>query len=297
MDARRQRNSLGAFAAKLRRAWRLKLAQRPCAICRYIIGRICAEPFVGRGRRGSGIRPLVFPSPNNIRIEGKVDGIPGLRYSWSRDETLLHLTYDDPGGGQPAFALNVDGDFIRDEDGRVVGRVIGGNRIAIDTVAVLPDLVKEDEPRLCPAPAPDVPGSDQGKPYEENRSRQYEDFVKLLINPPPNGPTPSGFVYYLPNPTENSKPVSFDDCEQPNGTMLFEIKGEGIAKLTNDLSNIMADKFVGQATKQLAASGGRPVVWIFAEEEAALFARELFDDTPGLKGITVAYVPWIRSGR
>jgi hypothetical protein len=45
-----------------------------------------------------------------------------------------------------------------------------------DTVAVLPDLVKQDEPRLCPAYAPDVAGSDQGKAYEENRPRQYEDF-------------------------------------------------------------------------------------------------------------------------
>jgi hypothetical protein len=108
----------------------------------------------------------------------------------------------------------VDGDFIRDNDGRVVGRVIGGNRIAIDTIAVLPDLVKQDEPRLCPAPAPDVAGSNQGREYGENRSQQYEDFVKLLINPPPKGPTPSGYVYYLPNPAENGKPVSFDDCEQ-----------------------------------------------------------------------------------
>jgi hypothetical protein len=46
-----------------------------------------------------------------------------------------------------------------------------------------------------------------------------------------------------------------------------------------------------------SASGGRPIVWIFAEEEAALFARKLFDDTKSLEGITGAYVPWIRSGR
>ena len=36
----------------------------------------------------------------------------------------------------------------------------------------------------------------------------------------------------------------------------------------------MAGKFICQATRQLAASGGRPVIWIFAEEEAALFARD-----------------------
>jgi hypothetical protein len=69
---------------------------------------------------------------------------------------------------------------------------------------------------------------------------------------------------------------------------LFEIKGERLAKLTEDLPDAMAYKFTDQATRQLAASGGRAVVWIFAEEGAALFARKLFDDE-SLKGITVGY--------
>jgi hypothetical protein len=156
--------------------------------------------------------------------------------------------------------------------------------------------VKQNEPRLCPAYAPDVAGSDQGKPYDENRAKQYEDFVKLLINPPPGGPTPSGYVYYLPNPTESGKPVSFDDCEKPTG-ILFEIKGEGIAKLTSDLPNAVEYQFIDQATRQMAASGGRPVVWIFAEEKAAVLARELFYRTAGLERITVAYIPWNRGGQ
>jgi hypothetical protein len=141
---------------------------------------------------------LFIPSPNNVHVEGEVPEIPGLRYSWNRDEAKLFLKYDRPSGAQRSIALRINKNDLVDADGRVVGRTIGGNRVAIDTVAVLPDLVKQDEPRLCPAHAPDVAGSDQGKPYEENRSRQYEDFVKLLINPPPNAPTPSGFVYYLP---------------------------------------------------------------------------------------------------
>jgi hypothetical protein len=239
---------------------------------------------------------LFIPSANNIHVEGEVPEIPGLRYSWNRDETVLHLTYGRVGGAQRTFALRIEDDLIRDDDGNVVGRVIGGNRIAIDTLAVLPDLVKQDEPRLCPAPAPDRPGSDQCKSDEESRSRQYENFVKRLINPPPSGPTPSGYVYYLPNPTDNGKLVSFDDCQKTSGTM-FELKGESLAKLTKDLPNVMADDFVDQARRQVAASGGRPVVWIFAEQEAALFARKLFDETKGLEGITVGYVPWIRSGQ
>jgi hypothetical protein len=238
---------------------------------------------------------LFIPSPNNVRVEDEVEGIPGLRYSWNRDEAVLHLTYDDVGGARRTFALKWDGKFIRDERGDVVGHIIGGTRVVIDTIAVLPDLVKQDEPRLCPEHARDVAGSDQGKPYDKNRARQYEDFVKLLINPPPNGPTPSGFVYYLPSP-EGGKPVSYDDCKKTNGFM-FEIKGEGHAQLTSDLPAAMAYKYVKQATSQVAASGGRPIVWIFAEEEAAIFARDVFDDTNDLKRITVGYVPWTRSGR
>jgi hypothetical protein len=238
---------------------------------------------------------LFIPPPNDVHIEGEVPEIPGLRYSWNRDETLIHLSYGNSDGGQSTLAFKVDGELIHDEDGNVVGRIIGGNRIVIDTLAALPDLVKQDEPRLCPAAAPDVPGSDQGKPYEENKSRQYEDFVKLLINPPPSGPTLSGFVYYLPS-SQDGDPVSYDDCKWTNG-ILFEIEGESYAKLTNDLPDIMTGDFVGQATRQLEANGGRPVVWIFAEERAALFARDLFDKIPGLERITVAYVPWIKGVR
>ncbi len=261
------------------------------------LGAYAARLLGPAGAAAAAFGLLFIPSPNNVHVEGDVPEIPGLRYSWNRDETELHLTYDDPSGGQRTFALNIEGDLIWDNDGRVVGRVIGGNRIAIDTIAVLPDVVNQNEPRLCPAFAPDVAGSDQGKPYEENRSRQYEDFVKLLINPPPDGPTPSGYVYYLPNPARNGAPVSFDDCEQATGNILFEIKGEGLAKLTNDLPDVMEKQIVNQATRQMEASGGQPVVWIFAEEQAALFTREVFDDTPGLEKITVAHVPWTRSGR
>ena len=172
-----------------------------------------AHSWAGR-RRCGGIRAVVHPVSNDVHVEGEVAGDTGLRYSWNRDETVLHLTYDRGGGAQRTFALQVDGDLIRDDDGQVVGRVIGGNRIAIDTLAVLPDLVKQDEPRLCPAPAPDVAGSDQGKPYEENRPRQYEDFVKLLINPPPDWTDAERLCLLPAEPEQSGKPVSFDDCEK-----------------------------------------------------------------------------------
>jgi NADPH-dependent ferric siderophore reductase len=78
---------------------------------------------------------------------------------------------------------------------------------------------------------------------------------------------------------------------------MFEIKGEGYARLTNNLPWRMAEDFEDQAYGQVEASGGRPVIWIFAEERAARFTRELFDREPGLERITVGYIPWIRRGR
>jgi hypothetical protein len=127
------------------------------------------------GAAAAAFGMLFIPSPENIRVEGEVPEIPGLRYSWNRDETELHLTYDDGGGSQRTFSAFLDDDMFRDEKGNIVGRVVDGNRVVIDAIAAIPDLVNQDEPRLCPAPAPDVAGSDQGRPYEENRSRQYED--------------------------------------------------------------------------------------------------------------------------
>jgi hypothetical protein len=233
--------------------------------------------------------------PTIFMLKVRWPEIPGLRYSWNRDEAVLHLTYDDPDGEQRTFSAYIDGDVFRDEQGRVIGRVIGSNGVAIDAGAVSPDLVKEDGPRLCPAPAPDVPGSDQGKPYEENRARQYEDYVKALINPPPDGPTPSGFVYYLPNLAQNGEPVSYDDCQKKTG-ILFDYKGEGYAALLQNsvTEDSIEEKFLDQALRQVQASDGRPIIWIFAEPEAAAYAWKLFQNDDRLKRIYVVSVPWVK---
>jgi hypothetical protein len=233
---------------------------------------------------------LFIPSPNNVRVDDEVPGVPGLRYSWNRDETELHLTYDHADGAQRTFSAYLDGDVFRDEHGQVVGRVIGGNKIAIDVAAVLPDLVKDGEPRMCPAPAPDVPGSDRGLPYEEDRARQYEDFLKKLINP--DAPTPSGFVYYLPNPKDNGEPVSYDDCQKKT-SILFEYKGYYGSLLT--FQSDAVPQLLEQSARQIAASGGRPLVWIFAEEATAEAAWELFKKAnKGREYITIANVPWTK---
>ncbi len=140
-------------------------------------------------------------------------------------------------------------------------------------------------------------GSDQGKEYEDNPARQYEDFVKRIINSPPEGPTPSGYAYYLPRP--QGKPVSFDDCQWKTG-FLFEIKGEMYTRLMTlpypIIGKNTADGILEQSADQIEASGGRAMVWVFAEEEAARKAAKLFDDTDhGRENIVVVHIPWVRS--
>jgi hypothetical protein len=240
---------------------------------------------------------LLIPSSNKIEIEGDVPEMPGLHYSWKRDEAQLRLTYNFPGGGQRTFAAYLDGDVFRDDNGEVIGHVIDGlkgNKVAIYLAAVFPHLVKSDEPRLCPAYEPDVSGSDMGRPYDDNRPRQYEDFVKKLINPPPTT-TPSGYVYYLLNSKDPSDWVSYDDCHE-TPSLLFEIKADYDGPLSFDQGRKnVEEQFLSQSAKQIAASGGRPVVWIFAEEKTAIFTRELFDrKKEGRQYITIVHVPWIK---
>jgi len=235
---------------------------------------------------------LFIPSPNNLRVEGEVPEIPGLRYSWNRDELALHLTYDHA-GAQRTFAAYLDGDVFRDEDGRVIGRVIGNNNVAVDLFAVLPDLVKKrDEPRLCPEPARDVPGSDRGLKYDDDLATQYADFLKPLINP--DAPTPSGYAYFLPNPEPGRRFVSYDDCEKKT-SILFEFKS-GYGGLLMFDSNAR-QSFLDQSLRQIAASGARPVVWIFANRQDAERTRKLFEDTDeGREYITIVHVPWTTRG-
>jgi hypothetical protein len=235
---------------------------------------------------------LFIPSPNNIRVEGEVPEIPGLRYSWNRDELTLHLTYDHA-GAQRTFAAYLDGDVFRDEDGRIIGRVIGNNNVAVDLFAVLPDLVKKrDEPRLCPEPARDVPGSDRGLKYDDDLATQYADFLKPLINP--GAPTPSGYAYFLPNPGPGSRFVSYDDCEKKT-SILFEFKGDYGGLLMFD-SNARRS-FLDQSLRQIAASGARPVVWIFANRQDAERTREIFKNAgKGREYITIMHVPWTTRG-
>jgi hypothetical protein len=80
---------------------------------------------------------------------------------------------------------------------------------------------------------------------------------------------------------------------------MFEIKGENNAKMLNSRYEIIEtnsrEKILKQSASQLEASGGRAIVYVFAEEEAALTARQLFKTTDkGRENIIILYIPWKR---
>ena len=52
-----------------------------------------------------------------------------------------------------------------------------------------------------------------------------------------------------------------------------------------------------QSADQLAAAGGRPIRWYFAEPETKAFAKELFDSADnGRERIEMRVLPWPGSG-
>jgi hypothetical protein len=254
---------------------------------------LTAEAAKALGRFALGLLPppvraavavfgiLLIPSPNKIRVEGDVPDLPGLKYSWNRDETQIHFTYDN-GSGQPqTFSAQLEDDVFRDDKGRVVGRVLPGGIVAIDTSAISPDLANEDEPKLCPAPDKDRGGSERG--------RDYEDYVKSVVNP--NNPTPRGMGYQLPNPEENGKLVYYDDCQQQTGIMV-EAKGDYAGVLAFQREKL-SKEWLNQSGRQVAAAGGRPIRWYFAEAETAEFAKKLFaENRGGREKIEIIVLPW-----
>ncbi len=223
---------------------------------------------------------LFVPSPNNVRVEGDVPEVPGLRYSWNRDETLLHLTYEDPDGGQHTFSAQLDGDVFRDAQGRVIGRVLSGSNVAIDAAAISSDLVDEDEPRLCPDPVKDRRTNDEGL--------AYENYIKSIVNP--DNPTPPYMGYRLPNAPSA---VTFDDCEHSTVTMV-EIK-YGYAKFLESSwgRGLVERMFLKLALDQIQAAGTRSVRWYFSQEQVANYAEKIFRNADkGRENIEIIFEPW-----
>ena len=234
---------------------------------------------------------LIIPtSTGGRRMEGKVEGDGDLHYAWDRDETTLRITQ---GAGKIVLSadLGADGRFYDDRK-QVVGRILD-NRLLLDTAAIRAELPKDadedEDPKLCPVPGKDKAGRTS---LAGEKDKDYEDYVKRLINPA--NPTPRGFGVQLLNPT-NGRTVYYDDCQRQTG-LLIDAKGTGyagpIARKNPFMRNIFGAAWKAQARRQIEASGGRPIQWHFAEYGAAEYARELFRDDSELESVTVVYTPW-----
>jgi hypothetical protein len=235
------------------------------------------------GGASAALGLLFVPSPNKVHVEGEVPELPGLRYSWNRDESLLHLTYDGPDGDRQTFTAQLQEDVFRDARGQVVGRVLSSGTLTIDPAAIFPNAANDDEPKLCPEPGPDRPGNEKGK--------DYEDYVKSIVNP--ENPTPRYWGFQLPNLGPTGGLVYFDDCEHSTGAMI-ETKDEYAWSLTfpQGMQSVAYD-FLAESKRQVDAAGTRAVRWYFSEQETADFAKELFRDMDdGRETIKIVPQPW-----
>lgn len=210
-------------------------------------------------------RTILVPSANRIRIEGDIKGLPGGHYSWNRDESELHITYRDADGEERTFTARRKAQEFLDWRGRVVGHVLPGDTVAIDSDA-LPGRPASDEPKLCPLPKLDRRTNDKGLAYEA--------FMRPLVNP--GMPTPLGFGYYLPN-LSTGKAVEFDDCQQTTGRMI-DYKDRYWKTLSDlDIQKFFIKQLWEQAERQVQAAGDRQVRWYFSEKKAVDFVRDLFE--------------------
>jgi hypothetical protein len=128
-------------------------------------------------------------------------------------------------------------------------------------------------------------------------ARFYEAYIHQLIN---NPPTPMGKAVALPTPPEDMAKdprrdavVKFDDCQRTTGTMI-EAKGTGYVALMakGELATLwVLSEWRGQSMRQESAADaqGRPIFWFFAEKDAAIAARALFESEE--RNITVIYMP------
>jgi hypothetical protein len=76
-----------------------------------------------------------------------------------------------------------------------------------------------------------------------------------------------------------------------NGVLL-EAKGPGYGQLLDaPFGHRVVDGFIDQATRQVAAAGGTPVRWVFAEQVVADVARAAFQENGLNIEVTTAAAP------
>ena len=249
------------------------------------------------GGAGAVLGAIFIPSPNHaLTSEGAVPGDPGLHYAIDHDEGTLRLSRQDSTGAELGVVVQLGPDGVLREiaTGTPIARAIGGS-IVFDTATLASVTAREEssrtsdtavsaaaaqakqDPDVCPDPGPDVPHG------ASERAQRYQELISALNNP--QRPLPAGLAVSLINPV-TGLPVFFDDCRESDGTMI-EAKGPGYAeRLANAfMAKSLAEEWAEQATRQLQASGDRGLEWYFAEEDAAAWARQVFDDNDDYRNL------------
>lgn len=244
---------------------------------------------------------LVIPYPGGSSVsEGDIPGYDGLSYHWDQEAGRLVLWTQIAKVKIPVVDAHVGLDGIYyDQDHNPVARVVDG-RLVIEsralprpnvmpisvwsdgdgdttpdeTMAARPsDLSRGDEePRLCPAPGPDVP---HGASF---RAIAYQERITGL---------PPGLAVWLNG-------VSFDGCRMRDGDLL-EAKGFGYASFISKNGGWYAwfksgGKIENQLLTQSNAAGNRRVEWHVAEKKVADLIRGIATEDD-LTNITVIWDP------
>jgi hypothetical protein len=236
--------ALGGLATFIR-----GLAISPEAMASAAFGGLTLAMIPTNGPLGGWIK---LPGPGNVSVFRHLDE-PGLTFRWTVD-----------GVQHEWMAAPAAGGVYLGPDGKAIARwtrIASGLALLVSTAALLND----DRPKLCPATVPDRRGT---------IGLAYEYFMKRLINP--LNPTPTEMAYGFHGPTGNL--VRIDDCQQQTG-MLFEYKGPGYADhfaKKDFIWDKCYDDMVGQAERQLEATDGKQLTWIFAERTVFLFMKERF---------------------
>jgi hypothetical protein len=213
------------------------------------------------------------------------------------DETALRIVRASDNRALLMMSPGADGSFV-DPESNLVAHLEHGE-LVFDAPSAQDEAKPDDdfeEPKLCPKPP--LPDSQGLVGPGGERSKAYEDYMKAKINP--LNPTPHGFGHQLANPLKGGKIVRYDDCQNEPAILnlpgsMLEFKGPRNFRLLTSkykpLAEGIKDKWIDQAERQVEASGGRPVVWYFAEKPALDIAQKLFDNDK-LRGIRLEYAPW-----
>jgi hypothetical protein len=233
---------------------------------RFSIRAVTANPYA------LAVGLILIPRGNNLHDGGDIPELPGFRYD--RDEAVLRITYDGPNGRREIDAM-LGADRVFRDSQRVVAKLLPDDTLVIDPAEVSSDLADRDGPNLCPTTEKDRPGR-SGAVGEKDKD--YEGQIKRLVNP--DNPTPRGYGYKFFNPV-TGKWVYMDDCQHQTGAR-FEVKGDydGLLSFPDGEEAITKD-WLDQSLRQVQASPGFPVIWIFAQKGSAGFALNLFQTNAG----------------